>query len=127
MQEIAVNYPLYVIMSLLGVPEADFPLMLSLTQELFGNDDDEFKRAADEGDTMTALLEMFSTSASSPPPGESPPVTWLPRLRTRGVDGQPLNDIEIVSYYAIGVAAAGHDTTSATISGGMLNAARKPG
>ena len=43
-QQVAVNYPLYMIMSLLGVPESDFPLMLRLTQELFGSDDDEFKR-----------------------------------------------------------------------------------
>ena len=38
-QEVAVNYPLYVIMSLLGLPESDFPRMLILTQELFGGDD----------------------------------------------------------------------------------------
>ena len=29
-QEVAVNYPLYMIMSLLGVPESDFPSMLRL-------------------------------------------------------------------------------------------------
>ncbi|MGV7852853.1 cytochrome P450, partial [Mycobacterium kansasii] len=34
------------------------------------------------------------------------------------IDGQPLSDIETVSYYLI-VATAGHDTTSATISGGL--------
>src|SRR5699024_9800025 len=34
-QEVAVNYPLFVIMSLLGLPESDFPRMLKLTQELF--------------------------------------------------------------------------------------------
>lgn len=33
--------------------------------------------------------------------------------------------IETVSYYAI-VAAAGHDTTSATISGGMLALLQNP-
>ena len=38
-QEVAVNYPLYVIMSLLGLPESHFPRMLKLTQELFGGDD----------------------------------------------------------------------------------------
>jgi cytochrome P450 len=38
-QEVAVNYPLDVIMSLLGLPESDFPRMLKLTQELFGGDD----------------------------------------------------------------------------------------
>src|SRR5690242_2951858 len=36
-QDIAVNYPLYMIMSLLGVPESDFGMMLRLTQEIFGN------------------------------------------------------------------------------------------
>jgi cytochrome P450 len=34
------------------------------------------------------------------------------------IDGEPLSDIETVSYYLI-VATAGHDTTSATISGGL--------
>jgi cytochrome P450 len=34
------------------------------------------------------------------------------------VDGQPLSDVDTVSYYVI-VATAGHDTTSATISGGL--------
>ena len=34
--DVAVHYPLYVILSLLGLPEEDFPRMLKLTQELFG-------------------------------------------------------------------------------------------
>lgn len=34
------------------------------------------------------------------------------------MDGEPLSDIDTVSYYLI-VATAGHDTTSATISGGL--------
>ena len=58
-QEVAVNYPLYVIMSLLGVPESDFPRMLKYTQELFGNDDAEFKRGASKEDQMAVLLDMF--------------------------------------------------------------------
>ncbi len=44
-QEVAMNYPLYVIMSLLGLPEWDFPRMLALTQELFGGDDEELNAA----------------------------------------------------------------------------------
>lgn len=58
-QEVAVNYPLYVIMSLLGLPEADFPRMLKLTQELFGSDDSEFKRGSSNEDQLPALLDMF--------------------------------------------------------------------
>ena len=43
-QEVAVNFPLYVIMSLLGLPESEFPRILKYTQELFGNDDAELQR-----------------------------------------------------------------------------------
>ena len=50
-QEVAVNFPLYVIMSLLGVPESDFPRMLQYTQELFGNDDAEFSQRHVQGRT----------------------------------------------------------------------------
>ncbi|OMC41357.1 cytochrome [Mycobacterium sp. GA-1841] len=115
--EVAVNYPLYVIMSLLGVPEADFPLMLKLTQELFGSDDDEYQR--DSGDTMSALLEMFQYfTALTASRRENPTDDLASAIANARIDGEPLNDIETVSYYAI-VAAAGHDTTSATISGGM--------
>ena len=119
-QEVAVNYPLYVIMSLLGVPEADFPLMLKLTQELFGNQDDEYRREGSEGDTVAALLEMFQYFTELTAERRKNPTDDLASaIANATVNGEPLNDIETVSYYAI-VAAAGHDTTSATISGGML-------
>src|SRR6201988_3404756 len=58
-QEVAVNYPLYVIMSLLGIPGSDSPRMLKLTQELFGSDDSEFRRGSSSEDQLPALLDMF--------------------------------------------------------------------
>src|SRR6202035_1245129 len=118
-QEIAVNYPLYVIMSLLGLPEADFPRMLKLTQELFGSDDAEFKRGTTYEDQLPALLDMFeyfnSVTASR---REHPTEDLASAIANARIDGQPLSDIDTVSYYLI-VATAGHDTTSATISGGL--------
>jgi cytochrome P450 len=117
-QKVAVNYPLYMIMTLLGVPEGDFGLMLKLTQELFGSDDDEFKRG-DMAEQMTVLLEMFQyftelTAARRANPTED----LASAIANATIDGEPLSDIETVSYYAI-IAAAGHDTSSASISGGM--------
>ena len=124
-QHVAVNYPLYMIMSLLGVPESDFPLMLRLTQELFGNDDDEFKRA-DGGDQMSALIEMFEYfTALTASRRENPTEDLASAIANATVDGEPLSDIDTISYYAI-IAAAGHDTTSATISGGMLALIENP-
>jgi cytochrome P450 len=119
-QEVAVNYPLYVIMSLLGIPEADFPRMLKLTQELFGSDDTEFKRGTTNEDQLPALLDMFQyfngVTASR---RENPTEDLASAIANARIDGEPLSDIDTVSYYLI-VATAGHDTTSATISGGLL-------
>ena len=118
-QEVAVNYPLYVIMSLLGIPESDFTRMLKLTQELFGSDDSEFKRGSTNEDQLPALLDMFQyfngVTASR---REHPTEDLASAIANARIDGEPLSDIDTVSYYLI-VATAGHDTTSATISGGL--------
>lgn len=118
-QQVAVNYPLFVIMSLLGIPEADFPRMLQLTQELFGSEDSEFRRGDSNEDQLPALIDMFQyfngvTAARRKHPTED----LASAIANATVDGEPLSDIDTVSYYLI-VATAGHDTTSATISGGL--------
>jgi cytochrome P450 len=125
-QEVAVNYPLYVIMSLLGIPESDFPRMLKLTQELFGSDDSEFKRGSSNEDQIPALFDMFQyfngVTASR---REHPTEDLASAIANARIDGEPLSDIETVSYYLI-VATAGHDTTSATISGGLHGLIENP-
>ncbi|UXA19646.1 cytochrome P450 [Mycobacterium sp. SMC-4] len=117
--EVAVNFPLYVIMSLLGIPEGDFPRMLTYTQELFGSDDAEFQRGESMEERGLALFDMFNyfneiTAARRANPTED----LASAIANARIDGEPLSDIETVSYYLI-VATAGHDTTSATISGGL--------
>ena len=125
-QEVAVNYPLFVIMSLLGIPESDFPRMLKLTQELFGSDDSEFKRGSSNEDQLPALLDMFGyfngVTASR---REHPTEDLASAIANARIDGEPLSDIDTVSYYLI-VATAGHDTTSATISGGLHGLVENP-
>jgi cytochrome P450 len=118
-QEVAVNYPLYVIMSMLGVPEQDFPRMLKYTQEMFGNDDAELQRGTTKEEQMAALLDMFAYfTAVTASRRQNPTEDLASAIANATIDGEPLSDIETVSYYAI-VAAAGHDTTSAVISGGL--------
>jgi cytochrome P450 len=118
-QEVAVNYPLYVIMSMLGIPESDFPLMLKYSQELFGADDEEMQRSASMEESMAVLLEMFGyfnelTASRRKTPTEDLAST----IANATIGGAPLSDIDTVSYYLI-IATAGHDTTSAVISGGL--------
>jgi cytochrome P450 len=118
-QEVAVNYPLYVIMSLLGLPESDFPRMLKLTQEMFGGDDAEFRRGTTIQEQLQVLLDFFgyfnSLTASR---REHPTEDLASAIANARVDGEPLSDIDTASYYVI-IATAGHDTTSATIAGGL--------
>ncbi|GBE67514.1 cytochrome P450 [Mycobacterium sp. MFM001] len=125
-QEVAVNLPLYVIMSLLGIPEEDFPRMLRLTQELFGSDDTEFKRGTTTEDQTAVLLDMFQYfSAVTASRRENPTEDLASAIANARINGEPLSDIDTMSYYLI-VAAAGHDTTSATISGGLLALIENP-
>jgi cytochrome P450 len=118
-QEVAVNFPLYVIMSLLGLPESDFPRILKYSQELLGNDDAELQRGVSMEERGLALFEMFNyfneVTASR---RETPTEDLASTIANARIDGEPLPDIDTVSYYVI-IATAGHDTTSATISGGL--------
>lgn len=117
--EVAVNFPLYVIMSLLGIPESDFSRMLTYTQELFGSDDEELQRGATFEERGMALFEMFTYFNEITASRRAQPTEDLASaIANARIDGEPLSDIDTVSYYLI-VATAGHDTTSATISGGL--------
>ncbi|KAA0111273.1 cytochrome P450 [Mycolicibacterium sp. P1-5] len=126
-QEIAVNFPLYVILTLLGLPESDFPRMLKLTQELFGGDDTEFQRGESDDAMLAVLLDFFTYfSALTASRREHPTEDLTSAIANATIDGQPLSDMDTASYYVI-VASAGHDTTSAGIAGGLLELIRNPG
>ena len=126
-QEIAVNYPLYVILSLLGLPESDFPRMLKLTQEMFGGDDTEFQRGGSPEDMLAVLLDFFNYfGALTASRREHPTEDLSSAIANATINGEPLSDMDTASYYVI-VASAGHDTTSAGIAGGLLALLENPG
>ena len=126
-QEIAVNYPLYVILTLLGLPESDFPRMLKLTQELFGSEDTEFQREADREALLATLMDFFSYFAAlTASRRETPTEDLASAVANAKINGEPLSDMDTLSYYVI-VASAGHDTTSAGIAAGLLELVRNPG
>ena len=124
-REVAVWFPLHVIMHVLGVPETDEPLMLKLTQQLFGPDDPDIKTAAPT-DLVSTVEEFFAyfgklTSERRAKPGDD--VASL--IANAEVGGQRIGDHEALSYYII-IATAGHDTTSSTIAGGLLALLQNP-
>ncbi len=118
--EVAVNYPLYVILSLLGLPESDFPRMLKLTQEMFGGDDMEFQRGKTPEDILAVLLDFFTYFAAlTAARREHPTEDLASAIANARVEGEHLSDVDTSSYYVI-IASAGHDTTKDAISGGLL-------
>ena len=120
-QDIAMPYPLQVILAILGLPESDYARMLKLTQELFGATDEELARQGD--DQLAALMEVIAdffayfqgiiAERRADPTGDLASV-----IANAGVDGRLLDDFECISYYVI-IATAGHDTTSTAMAGGM--------
>jgi len=94
--------------------------MLKLTQELFGAEDDDFKRDDDvlAGIIQTvadfvAYFDGITADRKANPTGD------LSSVIANGiVDGEPIGHKEQLGYYII-AATAGHDTTSNTMSGGM--------
>jgi cytochrome P450 len=125
--QVAVHYPLYVIMSLLGLPESDFSRMLKLTQELFGGDDLDNRRGATPEEKLEVLLDFFAYFQRLTTERRAHPTDDLASaIANARVDGKPLNDFETASYYVI-IATAGHDTTSSTIAGGLHALVTHPG
>jgi cytochrome P450 len=117
--DVASHYPLYVILSLLGLPEEDFPRMLKLTQELFGANDEDLARAADDPSIMETLLDFFTYFQSLIEDRRAHPTDDLGSVIANAtVDGEKIGVLEAVGYYVL-IATAGHDTTSAAIAGGL--------
>ena len=124
--DVALHYPLRVIMEILGVPEADMPRMLRLTQELFGAADPELNRsqkddgvggAGNLGDLQATIADFFMYFKAITDERKANPGDDLASAIANGqIDGAPLNDFETMSYYVI-VATAGHDTTSSSTAG----------
>jgi cytochrome P450 len=119
-RDVAVWYPLQVILAILGLPETDYPRMLKLTQELFGASDDDMGRGSRSVDDLIAvIMDFFQYFMGITLDRRSNPGEDLASLIANGqIDGGQMPDIETISYYII-VATAGHDTTSSAMTGGL--------
>jgi cytochrome P450 len=132
--DVALHYPLRVIMNILGVPREDEPRMLKLTQELFGAQDPELNRtggvAEDEQAAMAALQATIADffmyfNAMTLDRQAAPKDDVASVIANAQIDGEPISPFEAIGYYII-VATAGHDTTSSSTAGGMWALASDP-
>ena len=133
-KEVSAPYPLHVVMQILGVPEADEPRMLFLTQQMFGGQDEDLNKSGVADLPPEQLLQIvvgavkdfetyFDGIAQARRANPTEDVASV--LANATIDGEPLTPHELAGYYII-LAAAGHDTTSASTAGAMQALSRDP-
>ena len=118
-RDIAMQYPLQVILDILGLPESDYPRMLQLTQELFGAADEDLSRGQSLEDLVAVINDFFVYFSALTEERRARPTDDLASaIANATIDGKPLDVMETISYYVI-VATAGHDTTASSMAGGL--------
>ena len=126
-KDVAIFYPLRVIMSILGVPKEDEPRMLRLTQELFGGRDEDMIRdeseTSSESNTITDFFEYFNSLTEDRRKNPTNDVSSV--IANAKINNEQLGHLEAMSYYII-IATAGHDTTSSSTAGGILALIENP-
>jgi len=133
-RDVAAHYPLRVIMDILGVPPEDEPRMLMLTQQLFGSTDPELNRNKVEITSAEQAIAMLHyviadfenyfrelTADRRTNPREDIATV----IANAMVGGEQIPDRELAGYYMI-IATAGHDTTSASTAGAIMELAKNP-
>jgi cytochrome P450 len=125
--EVAIWFPLRVIMLTLGVPREDEKFLMKITQEVFGAQDFDHMRPEEMGGLFATIAEFnawcdrITADRKANPRGDVSTIIANATL----TDGSPMGNLEAMSYYLI-IAAAGHDTTSSSSSAGLLELIRNP-
>lgn len=120
-------HPLKVICRILGVPEEAEPMILRLTNELFGSADPEFQRSEDHMDGIKGLfMEFWSYFGELMTDRRAnPKEDLLTVFANAKVDGKPMGELETLGYCLLAF-TAGHETTRGSIGGGLDILAQRP-
>ncbi|MBR0871490.1 cytochrome P450 [Bradyrhizobium tropiciagri] len=132
-EDVALGYPLHVIMEILGVPEVDEPRMLKLTQELFGPQDPDTARVREalSAEQVSAMLQAIIADFTAyfrkitEDRRQNPRDDLATVIANAKIGGDYMPEHDQTSYYMI-VATAGHDTTSSSTAGAVWALAEDP-
>lgn len=133
-QDIAFQYPLRVIGTIIGVPEEDHDLLLKLTQWMFNYADPDLRRPgadpmnpAEQTETWNRVYKEFEEYYGPMiKDRQKCPREDLASLISNGkIDGCPMEHRAQISYFVI-ASTAGHDTTAASTATAMWILAERP-
>ncbi|MGN6124911.1 MAG: cytochrome P450, partial [Sphingomonas oligoaromativorans] len=122
-EDVAFWFPLRVVMTLLGVPREDEPQLLKLTQRLLspadqiGKSNSARERSTDAPRDVVAEFAAYFRELSRDRV-QNPRDDIISTIANARINGAPMADHEMTSYFVI-TATAGHDTTAASIGGGL--------
>ncbi len=124
---VAAVVPLAVIAEMFGLPREDWDRMFQWSNALIGPDDPEYQqgRTAKEtsDQTMQSFFEYFRrlSALRRRQPGDD----FVSVLANSQIDGQPIAEFELLSYYVL-LIVAGNETTRNATSGGLLALMENP-
>lgn len=134
--DIAFLYPLRVLMKIIGIPDEDEHIMLSMTQELFGTTDSDMNSELDEGaaldpvaatqawiDAHQNFFDYFEKIVQDR--RKNPQDDLATVLSLAKIDGEYMDPLKLHSYFMV-LGAAGHDSTANSTSTGMWQLAENP-
>ena len=127
-EEFAAILPLAVIAEMIGVPREDWDQMFRLSNALLGANDPRYQEGASTEETARrATHQMFDyfralVDARRRVPRDDMTTT----LATASIDGAPIPEWELLSYFAL-LIVAGNETTRNATSGGLLALMDNPG
>jgi cytochrome P450 len=121
--DIAVWYPLRVIMTIMGLPASDEAHLLKITQAFFSASGQSGQQGAEFIGAAKDYEDYFKALARERRANPTDDVASL--IVNSTIDGEPIGDHEARSYF-IALASAGHDTTSTTAAGGLLALIQNP-
>jgi cholest-4-en-3-one 26-monooxygenase len=117
-----------VIALMLGVPEEDWHLLFRWTNEIIAPEDPEFQRGRTAMETTEAArMELFAYFKELAEKRRHDPKDDILSVVVQGrIDGAPLDDFELLSYYFL-LVVAGNETTRNAMTGGIQCFLDNPG
>jgi cytochrome P450 len=126
-QAISAVLPLEVLADVLGVPRSDWELMFRWTNQVIGSADPEYQQGGSASETIDrARLSLFGYFKQMAEERRRRPTGDLvSAIANADIDGRPLPDLELLSYYFL-LVVAGNETTRNAMSGGLLALIENP-
>ena len=128
--DFAAPLTLSVLVDMLGVPRKDWRKMFRWTNEMASAEDPEFRKPGEDSAAETgtrATLEMFAYFRELAAERRADPRADMTSVLARAeVDDEPLEELDMLSYFIL-LVVAGNETTRNAASGGLLALIENPG